>query len=120
MPHRGCCRRPRTAMLCRMSHSPAEPDPRPRTRRALVTGPTAGIGLEFARQLAARGHDLVLVARNEERLQAVAAELRTAYGVAGGGLPAGPADRDSLGSVEGRVGGPPRAGGGVGNNARLR
>ena len=48
---------------------------------ALVTGATAGIGLEFSRQLAERGHDLVLVARNEEGLAAVAAELRAAYAV---------------------------------------
>ncbi len=48
---------------------------------ALITGATAGIGLEFAHQLARRGHDLVLVARDEPRLAGVASELQAAYAV---------------------------------------
>lgn len=49
--------------------------------RALITGATAGIGNAFARELAGRGHALVLVARDTERLEKVAVGLRDKYGV---------------------------------------
>ncbi|MCC6317809.1 MAG: SDR family oxidoreductase [Gemmatimonadaceae bacterium] len=52
------------------------------TATALITGATSGIGLEFARQLAARGCAVTLVARDLARLDAVAAQLRETYHVA--------------------------------------
>jgi short-subunit dehydrogenase len=75
--------------------------------RSLVTGASSGIGVAFARALAARGSDLVLVARREDRLQAVAEELHSRYGVVAEVVPAdlsrsgiGPELRDRTGPVD--------------------
>ncbi|MEE4379096.1 MAG: SDR family oxidoreductase [Candidatus Competibacteraceae bacterium] len=54
--------------------------PKPHTT-ALITGASAGIGLELARVFAGHGHDLVLVARSQNRLDTAADDLRTEHGI---------------------------------------
>jgi short-subunit dehydrogenase len=76
--------------------------PTPKTT-SLITGATAGIGHEYAVQLAARGDDLVLVARDAARLEEVAEELRRAHQVEVEVLVADLTDRDQLATVETRL-----------------
>jgi short-subunit dehydrogenase len=82
----------------------ALPTPAP-GRPVVVTGASAGIGDSLARELARRGHDLVLVARRRDRLEALAEELRSEL-VAVEVLPADladpPARRELIAALDGR------------------
>ncbi len=73
---------------------------------ALVTGASSGIGLAFTRELADRGHDLVLVARDEGRLDALAAQLRRDRSIGVEVLVADLADRAQLDTVAARLADP--------------
>lgn len=70
---------------------------------ALVTGASSGIGAVYADRLARRGYDLILVARNAERLEALAARLRAETGRKVTVLPADLADGAQLASVVSRI-----------------
>lgn len=69
----------------------------------LITGASSGIGAVYADRFAQRGHDLVLVARDKTRLDAIAARLRTAHGVAVDVLQADLTLPSDLAAVEARL-----------------
>ena len=73
-----------------------------RTSRPLaaVTGASSGIGEAFARELASRGHDVLLVARRKRRLERLAAELHDAHGCRAEVLAADLTSKAGLGRVE--------------------
>lgn len=73
------------------------------SKTALVTGATAGIGASFARFLASKGYDLVLVARDEARLQESAQMLKAEFGVTSEILRADLASTQELKLVEDRI-----------------
>jgi hypothetical protein len=70
---------------------------------ALITGASAGLGAEFARQLARRRADLILVARSAGDLETVAAELRSEYGIAVEVFPADLSVEDDVERVADRL-----------------
>jgi short-subunit dehydrogenase len=70
---------------------------------ALVTGASSGIGAEFARRLAELGHDVTLVARREERLQAVAGDVRARFGVRAEVIPCDLTDPDARAALARRI-----------------
>ncbi|WP_374481027.1 SDR family NAD(P)-dependent oxidoreductase [Zoogloea sp.] len=69
----------------------------------LITGASSGIGATYAERFARRGHDLVLVARDKARLEALAARLRAEYKVAVDVLPADLTKSDDLSALETRL-----------------
>ena len=79
------------------------PPGREGAQRALITGASAGIGEAFARQLARKGYDVVLVARRRDRLEKLAELVTAAHGVAAEIMEADLANPDAVVAVEKRL-----------------
>jgi hypothetical protein len=77
--------------------------PQPTFKTALITGASAGLGAEYARQLAAAGTDLVLVARRRDRLEDLADGLREKHGVRVEIVPADLSTPEGTAAVEARI-----------------
>jgi len=84
---------------------------------ALITGPTSGLGRGFAMEFARRGFDLVLVARDESRLTALAEELYATHGVSCEVVPADLSLRADVDRVAARLADPDRPVTALVNNA---
>src|SRR3712207_3563460 len=79
-------------------------------RIAAITGASAGLGSVFARKLAARGYDLLLIARREDRLRALASELAEDYGAATEVVVADLSRMEDIEAMAGRLSGERRLG----------
>lgn len=79
-------------------------------RIAAITGASAGLGTVFARKLAARGYDLLLIARRMDRLRELADELTRANGVHAEPMAADLSRLEDIDAVAGRIAGEPRLG----------
>jgi short-subunit dehydrogenase len=70
---------------------------------AVITGASSGLGAAFARKLAARGYDLLLIARREDRLQSIAREIGEQYGIRAEILAADLTDDGALAASAARI-----------------
>ena len=80
----------------------ALPPPQPDST-CMITGASSGIGTEFARQLAAKGHGVLLVARREDRLRALADDLRRLHGIRAEVIAADLEDSAAVAALPGQV-----------------